>query len=453
MRAISTSSHNHLFAAFLGLFALMCCTPSVAQDAGAVQAASGTLAVQRPLIVQPVNEAQLTSLKGNTHPLARPEFDLGSAPATLPMQRMLLVLKRSPQQESALKKLLDDQQDKHSPNYHKWLTPEHFGQKFGPSYADLQTITAWLQSHGFQVSPTKGRTVMEFSGSASQVKKTFHTAIHKYLVNGEQHWANASDPQIPAALTPAVSGIDSLHNFGRKPMSRFFGVVSREKATGKITIPQPQFTFPVSAQNPCNAQDTNCYVVGPYDFAAIYNVAPLWNMGIDGTGQGIAIVQNSNINIADAQGFRSMFGLLPNDPNIIVDGADPGVLGPGQFGSESEADLDVEWSGAVAKGAKIDLVVSADTDSTAGIDLSARYIIENNLDGIMSESFGLCEAFLGAAGNQFYNSLWEQAAAQGISVFVSSGDQGSAGCDFFQGNAPQAAANGLAGCRNSSTPF
>jgi hypothetical protein len=455
MRAISTSSHKHLFAAFLSLFAVTCCAPSMGQDAGAVQAASGTPGIQRPLIVQPVNEAQLTVLKGNTHPLARPEFDLGSAPATLPMQRMLLVLKRSPQQESALKKLLDDQQDKHSPNYHKWLTPEHFGQKFGPSDADIQTISAWLQSHGFQVSPTKGRTVIEFSGSASQVQETFHTAIHKYVVNGEQHWANASDPLIPAALTPAVSGIDSLHNFGRKPMSRFFGVVSREKKTGKITIPQPQFTFPVSAQNPCNAQDTNCYVVGPYDFAAIYNVAPLWNatVPIDGTGQGIAIVQNSNINIADAQAFRSMFGLPSNDPNIIVDGADPGVLGPGQFGSESEADLDVEWSGAVAKGAKIDLVVSADTDSTAGIDLSARYIIENNLDGIMSESFGLCEAFLGTGGNQFYNSLWEQAAAQGISVFVSSGDQGSAGCDFFQGTAPQAAANGLAVSGIASTPF
>ena len=113
----------------------------------------------------------------------------------------------------------------------------------------------------------------------------------------------------------------------------------------------------------------------------------------------------------------------------------------------------MEWSGAVAKGAKIDLVVSADTDSTAGIDLSAAYIIENNLDGIMSESFGLCEAFLGTAGNQFYNSLWEQAAAQGISVFVSSGDQGSAGCDFFQGTAPQAAANGLAVSGIASTPF
>ena len=306
MRAISASSRTHLLAASLSLLAVMCCAPSVAQDADTVQASSAATAIQRPLIVAPVNEAQLTILKGNTHPLARREFDLGSAPATLPMQRMLLVLKRSPEQESALKKLLDDQQDKHSPSYHKWLTPESFGQKFGPSDFDIQTISTWLQSHGFQVSPTKGRTVIEFSGSASQVKETFRTAIHKYVVNGEQHWANASDPQIPAALASAVSGIDSLHNFGRKPMSRFLGVVSRERATGKITIPHPQFTFPVPAQNPCNAQDTNCYAVGPYDFAAIYNVTPLWNVGIDGTGQGIAIVQNSNINIADAQGFRSM---------------------------------------------------------------------------------------------------------------------------------------------------
>src|ERR1700732_1281848 len=190
MRAVSASSQTHLLAASLVLFAAMCCALSVAQDAGPSQPAY-TTAVQHPLIMQPVNEAQRTVLKGNTPPLARPVFDLGSAPATLPMQRMLLVLKRSPQQESALKKLLDDQQDKHSSSYHKWLTPESFGQSFGPSDGDIQTITAWLQSHGFEVRPTKGRTVIEFSGSASQVKETFHTAIHKYIVRGEQHWANA----------------------------------------------------------------------------------------------------------------------------------------------------------------------------------------------------------------------------------------------------------------------
>src|ERR1700693_986207 len=142
-----------------------------------------------PLITQAIDEAQLTVLKGNTHPLARPEFDLGTAPATLPMQRMLLVLKRSPQQESGLRQLLDNQQDKSSPSYHKWLTPEEFGKQFGPTDADLQTITGWLQSHGFQVGSTKGRTVLEFSGTAALVQDAFHTTIHKYIVNGEQHWA------------------------------------------------------------------------------------------------------------------------------------------------------------------------------------------------------------------------------------------------------------------------
>src|SRR5271166_4708578 len=168
-----------------------------------------------------VDESQLTTLKGNTHPLARPEFDLGTAPASLPMQRMLLVLKRSPEQETALRKLLDDQQDKHSPNYHKWLTPDKFGQQFGPTDADMQTITSWLQQHGFQVGSTKGRTVLEFSGSASQVKEAFHTTIHKYLVNGEQHWANANEPSIPTVLTPAVAGVMTLHNFLKKPQIRF----------------------------------------------------------------------------------------------------------------------------------------------------------------------------------------------------------------------------------------
>ena len=181
-----------------------------------------TSVAPRPLITQPVEEAQVTVLKGNTHRLARPEFDLGSAPATLPMQRMLLVLKRSPEQESALRKLLDDQQDKASPNYHKWLTPEQFGQQFGPTHSDMQTITAWLQSHGFPVGTTKGRTVLEFSGSASQVKEAFHTAIHKYVVNGEQHWANSSDPSIPTALTPAVAGVLTLHNFVKKPQLHIF---------------------------------------------------------------------------------------------------------------------------------------------------------------------------------------------------------------------------------------
>src|SRR4029077_2119814 len=170
-----------------------------------------------PLITAAVDESRLEILKGNTHPLARPEFDLGTADESLPMNRMLLVLKRSDEQERALRKLLDNQQDKHSPSYHKWLTPEKFGEQFGPSDSDMQTVTSWLRSHGFQVESTKGRAVLEFSGTASQVQEAFHTTIHSYLVKGETHWANSSDPAIPAALQPAVTGIKTLHNFLKKP--------------------------------------------------------------------------------------------------------------------------------------------------------------------------------------------------------------------------------------------
>ncbi len=402
----------------------------------------------RPLITQSIDEAHLTTLRGNTHPLARPEFDLGTAPASLPMERMLLVLKRSDEQESALKKLLDDQQDKASPNYHKWLTPEQFGQQYGPTDADLQTVTAWLQSHGFQVGSTKGRTVLEFSGSASQVQEAFHTTIHKYIVNGEQHWANASDPSIPSALTPAVAGISSLHNFPRKPMSRILGQFSRERATGKLQPIEPLFTLPSGCVEDSSSSNPCFYGLGPYDFATIYNVLPLWTAGINGTGQTIAIVGETNINIQDVRDFRSLFGLPSNDPQIILNGPDPGIQG-----DEVEANLDLQWSGAVAPNATIDFVVSQSTETTAGVDLSAVYIVENNLAPVMSESYGECELGLGTTGNQFFNALWQQAAAQGITVFISSGDGGSAGCDNFNAASPAPAQFGLQVSGFASTPY
>jgi Predicted protease len=276
-----------------------------------------TITTPRPLITETLDESRLTRLTGNTHPMARAEFDVGTAPASLPMERMLLVLKRSPEQEAALARLLDNQQDKNSANYHQWMTPEQFGEQFGPTDDDLRAITGWLQSHGFQVGTTRGRTVLEFSGSASQVQEAFHTSIHQYLVNGEQHWANDSDPQIPAALVPAVAGITSLHNFQKKAMNNFVGTYSVE--TKQLTSPKPNFTFPCGGQS--------CYGIVPYDFAAIYDVLPLWNAGIDGTGQTIAIVGRTNVNQADATNFWSLFGLnVPqNKLTVTVNGPDPGI--------------------------------------------------------------------------------------------------------------------------------
>jgi len=117
------------------------------------------------------------------------------------------VLRRSPEQESALRSLLDAQQDKHSDSYHNWIIPDEFGRRFGPADADRQIVTDWLKSQGFRVAAiSHGRTVVEFSGTASQVQQAFRTTIHQYEIKGVKHWANASDPQIPAALAAVVAG-------------------------------------------------------------------------------------------------------------------------------------------------------------------------------------------------------------------------------------------------------
>src|SRR5690348_5526093 len=178
--------------------------------------------------------------------------------------------------------------------------------------------------------------MIEFSGNAGQVRQALHTEIHQYAVNGAERWANSSDPQIPAALAPVVSGIVSLNNFPRQTLTHTLGTFSRSKQTGEVP--------PLARYNDPNFGPT--FAVGPGDFAKIYNVQPLWDAGIDGTGLSIAIVGSSNINIQDVRDFRSMFGLPAKDPVIVLNGPDPGVSY-----SESEADLDVQWAGAVAKNA------------------------------------------------------------------------------------------------------
>jgi hypothetical protein len=385
-----------------------------------------------------IDESSLVVMSGNRHPLATLANDRGEVAADLPMERMLLVLTRDDAAELALQNLLAAQQDKASPDFHAWLTPAQFGNRFGASKTDLQTLTAWLASHGFRVNRVaQGGMAIEFSGTAGQVKEAFHTPVHAYFVGGELHYANAFDPQIPAALAPVVAGINTLHDFRKKPAIRVLGKASRVLNT---SMWQPEFTF----GGPAGV----AHFLAPGDFAKIYNTAALYKNGIDGTGQSVAIVARNNINLSDVQIFRIAFGLPVNDPQIILDGPDPGNLaGP----EETEADLDVEWSGAIAPKATIKFVVSASTNATDGVDLSALYIVDNNLAPVLSASFGQCEQTLGGTENTFFNNLWEQAAAQGITAVISSGDNGPAGCDSDSQTTP--ASQGLAVSGLASTPF
>jgi hypothetical protein len=371
-------------------------------------------------IASPVNDDQSITLRGNRHPLANAANDQGEVPADQPLHRTLLLLRRSPAQDAALANLLSAQQDPGSPLFHKWLTPEQFGAWFGPSDQDIQTITAWLSSHGFtEIVASKGRTSIEFTGSAGQVQSAIHAAIHRYQVSGVMHFANASDPSIPTALAAVVAGPVSLNDFGYRPEAIPGPTLQYQKGQARPQVvpgSNPLFTDPI--------YDTSFYGVVPYDFATIYDLLPLWNAGSDGTGQTIAIVGETDINLNDPEQFRALLGLPVNNPIVTIVGTDPGVQP-----DETESDLDVEWSGAIAKGAQIDLVSSATTETTQGVDLSALYIVDNNLAPVMSESYGGCELFEGTAGNAFENAIRQQAAAEGITVLDSSGDSGAAECD------------------------
>ena len=358
---------------------------------------------------------------------------------------MLILLQHSPQQEGSLEKLLLAQQDPASQSYHNWLTPAQFGSQFGPAQEDINTVTSWLATHGFtRISVNKGGSVIEFSGTAGQVQSAFHTEIHRYQVNGEMHLANQSDPSIPAALAPVVAGVVSLNDFGRHSEVIRGPTLHSKRGQAHAEI-APKLTPDLT--NPGPTLISSFFGVAPYDFAAIYDLLPLWNAGLDGTGQTIAIVGETDINPSDTSYFRALFGLPLNNPSVVIAGVDPGFQA-----DELESDLDVQWSGAIAKGAHIELVSAASTETTAGVDLAALYIVDNNLAPVMSESYGDCELFLGTTANAFEKALWQQAAAEGITVLVSSGDQGSAGCDPTGPNQNLAvhpmAVNGIA-----STPY
>ena len=371
-----------------------------------------------------IDDTRTVPLPGNRHPLARMEYDLGPAAPETRLERMILVLQSDAAQQQELAELLDAQHDPRSPVYHQWLTPESFAERFGASPNDIGRIVSWLGAQGFSIDelPAGGRTIV-FSGSAGQVQEAFHTAIHRYRVHGEMHLANANDPQIPEALAGVVAGVATLHDFRREPMHTRLQAAPQYSAGGSY------------------------YYLAPGDFAAIYDVASLYANGINGAGQTIAIVARCNIPMSDVQTFRQTFGLPANNPTIVVNGSDPGIISADEL---AEADLDVQWSGAVAPQATIDFVVSASTQSSDGVDLSAQYIVSHNLAPVMSTSFGLCEAYMGSADLNFYNNLWQQAAAQGITALISSGDSGAAGCD---GGGETQATGGLAVNGLCSTPY
>ncbi len=390
----------------------------------------------RLLITQPVNENVLHRLAGNTRPQATAENDAGPVPDSLSMEHMLLQMQRPAEQEAALRQLIDSLHNPKSPNYHHWLTAAEFGQSFAPAQEDITAVTDWLRSHGFQINVIyPNRMLIDFSGTAGQVRSAFHTAIHYLDVNGSRHVANMSDPEIPEALAPAVAGVVSLHDFQPHAM---------KSAHASFTFSSKGSTF---------------QALSPADLATIYNLNPLFAAGNAGQGQTIAVLEDSDLySAADWDTFRSTFGLSQYTSGTLTTvhpapaGGANNCVAPGVVaGDDGESILDAEWSSAAAPAANIMVAACASTRTTFG-GLIAMQNLLNSVAGppaIMSISYGECEAGNGATANAAYNSAFQQAVAEGVSVFVAAGDEGAASCDA----GATGATHGIGVSAFASTPY
>lgn len=390
----------------------------------------------RPLITQKIDESKVHKLAGNTRPEATAANDQGAVSDDLALDHILLQLQRPAEREQAVRQFVDELHDPNSPNYHNWLSPSEFGQAYGPSQEDVAAITNWLQSHGFSVNSVyPNGMVVDFSGTARQIRDAFQTEIHELNVKGQKHFANMSDPVIPAALAPAVAGVVSMHSFRPHAMS---------SRGAKYT-----YTSGTSAHQ----------ALVPGDLATIYNLTPLFQEGYTGKGQTIAVIEDSDLyRDSDWTTFRTTFGLSrytsgtlstvhPAGTGSVNNCAAPGVVG----GDDGEAILDAEWASAGAPDAAILVASCASTRSTFGGLIALQNLInsDGNRPSVVSISYGECEAISGAAANAAFSAAYQQAVSEGISVFVSAGDEGAASCDA----GAAAATHGIGVSGWAATPY
>jgi subtilase family serine protease len=383
--------------------------PSVRMIAVLLLSAVGSAwAVQPDRIVGTIDNSQTVTLKGSVHPKAKVQFDQGPVERSMELGYITLQVSPSPSQQAALERLLTEQQNPASPNYHNWLTPEQFAARFGMSRRDTARITNWLRSQGFTIiQVARARNWVAFSGTAAQVQSALHTQIHHFVIDGERHYANATNISLPEALAGVVTSVRGLDDFLWKSM-----VARRMAEQGQ-------------AYNRWNAfySSGSGNFLAPDDIATIYNIKPLYAAGIDGTNMNLVIVGQADVTLSDITQFRSGFNLPAIKlQQILATGCvDPGTA------DMIEADLDLEWSGAVARNANI-IFVKCDA-AHGGVSNSLQYAIDNKLAPVISMSYGGCEPVNGQSNALQIRNVIQQANSNGITFMASAGDTGAAGCD------------------------
>jgi hypothetical protein len=398
---------------------------------------SGAQPLPPDRIAGPIAGSPAVWLEGNVRPMFQPENDLGPVDGSLKIGNISLIFKLSPNQQSDLTELLAEQQDPSSPNYHHWLEPEQYADRFGLSPNDIKQVVAWLESQSFTIIQTaRSRTWVSFSGSAAHVHAAFQTEIHNFSFHGETYFANASEPAVPAALADVVLGIHGLDNYPLKPRAR----VRHVKA-------EPEFTSAISGNT----------FVAPGDFAVIYDVANLYNAGIDGVNQSIAVMGQTDLygSGSDVTAFRAAAGLPAYTSTQLQQVLIPGATDPGVTSADiEEASLDVEWSGAVAKNATV-IFVNGGAGSSGGVFSAFQYAVDNKTAPVISISYGACEATWGSSNLATLAAEAQQANTLGQTVVAAAGDSGAADCDVSTSSTDvvTTATHGLAVDAPASLPF
>jgi len=379
---------------------------------------------QKPSPLQGIDESRRVTLRGNTRPEATAANDRGAVPENFALDHMFLQLKRSPEQEQALEAYIAQLHDHASPNFHQWLTPAEFGETYGLAESEIQVITRWLESHGIRVNLVyPNRMLIDISATAAQVREAFQVRIHYLDVKGVRHFANMNDPQIPAALAPFIAGIVSMHDFEPRPKM------------------MPRSAFTASAGE---------YLVVPGDLAVIYNLNPLFSQGFSGQGQTIVVIEDTNVfSTTDWTTFRATFGLSQYTSGSFTQVHPGGCTNPRTNADDGEAILDAEYSSAAAPNAAIELASCANTATFGGLIALQNLLNSPPPPPIVSISYGDCEPNNGAAANAAYNSAYQQADSEGVSMFVSAGDEGAASCDADQAMS----VNGISVSGFASTPY
>jgi subtilase family serine protease len=367
---------------------------------------------QENRITRAIDSSRMAVIGGNVHPEAQVQFDKGAVEPSFPLNDITLLLKKSPSQEADLERLLEQQQEPSSSMYHHWLTPEQYADRFGASRNDIEKMSEWLRSNGLTViQVARGRDFIISSGTAQQVETALHTSIHLYDVDGAIHYSNAAEPSVPEAFADMVAGFWGLNDFHPKPLSR--------------VNPETVHRLTRDSSHPYYSSQSGNHFLAPDDLATIYSLGPLYQSGFDGRGQSIVIAGQTDINVGDIDLFRKTFNLPPNKPiKVLVPGSpDPGVLAD----EVVEADLDLEWSGAIARNATIFFVYSQNAFS------SVNYAVDIALAPVISFSFGACESHVTQALAQTIQQIGRKASVEGITWVASSGDSGAAGCEDQNG--------------------